>query len=348
MKTTDADALATLAFESNNPKLQAAFKDKIAEGKELLKSLYTRSTHGIYVLYEGNELIGAFKLRFAEDHGGESLGFRELISKLGFFKGIRAGLLLSQWDEYSPKSHEANLEFLYINPKWTSKEIFDLLLNKAKGLSKLHKKRFLSIFKEGSNYKELGYFERWGFYDYKKSSSLLGRLLNAPYKWRKLVAPVGEEPITVKEMVLQKVNTVKQIWVDRKEEFFFATKLATGLTIVPIIAGIFAYTRGFHFAAYGWVLVVFAHLLGVVLVFKQIESGRIALAVAVILESGNMVLRSLSSNEWLDRTLFLTMASMNLYVAYIMLFTEFTRKEKLALRENLALEKPSPIEQILK
>ena len=348
MKPSDAEALASLAFESENPKFLSAFRQKIEEGKELLQDLFSRSAEGIYVLYEGTELIGAFKMRFAEDKTSSSLGFRELIRKLGFFKGIRAGILLSQWDEYSPKSHEANLEFLFIKPDWKSKETYDLLLDKAKSLSKQNKKRFLSIFIERFQYLELGMLERWGFYDYKTTSSLLAKILKAPYKWRKLVAPVGEEPITVKEMVLQKVNSVRQIWVDRKEEFFFATKLATGLTAVPIVAGTFAYVRGFHWAAYGWLLVVLAHLVGVAFIFREIEFGRIALAVAVILESGNMILRSINAIEWLDRTLLITLASINLYVAYVMLFTETLRKESLPKRENLPLEKPSPIEQMMK
>ncbi|RMG24330.1 MAG: hypothetical protein D6732_23760, partial [Methanobacteriota archaeon] len=267
MKTSDAEALATLAFESANPKILSAFRDKVEEGKELLRNLYERTSDGIYVLYEGTELIGAFKIRLAEDKPSHSLGFRELIRKLGFFKGIRAGLLLSQWDEYSPKSHEVNLEFLYIRPDWKTSETYQLLLDKARSISKLRGKRFLSIFIEGSQFLELGQFERWGFYEYKKSTSLLARVLNAPYRWRKMVAPVGNEPITVKEMVLQKVYNVRQIWVDRKEEFIFATKLATGLTAVPIIAGSVAYVRGFHWAAYGWLLVVLAHLMGVALVF---------------------------------------------------------------------------------
>ncbi|RMG28285.1 MAG: hypothetical protein D6732_18955, partial [Methanobacteriota archaeon] len=113
-------------------------------------------------------------------------------------------------------------------------------------------------------------------------------------------------------------------------------------------AGSVAYVRGFHWAAYGWLLVVLAHLMGVALVFKGIEFGRIALAVAVLLESGNMVIRSINVTEWLDRTWLITLASINLYIAYVMLFTETMRKDAIPKRDNIPLEKPTPIEQLLK
>ncbi len=345
MKPSDAVAVAELAFKSMNPVITSAFKDKKEEGIKLLAQHYRKNPENIFVLTEGLDIIGAIKIVLQNNKDSISIGFRELIKHLGLLKGIRAGLLLAPWDEYAPKTHEAFVEFLNVDPEWLNSGAVDLLLDKCKAIAQEHSKKFLSIFTESQDFRTLGRFEKWGFSDYKKSTSFLAKLLGGPYKWRKLVAPVSNDPITIKEMVLQKVQIVKQLWVDRKEEFIFATKLATGLTAVPIIAGSFAYYRGYYLAAYGWVLVVLAHLIGVAMVYKEIEFGRIALSTAVVLESGNMVLRALATLSWTDRTWLLILASINLYIAYVMLFSQTYQND---MRETAPLEKPKPIENFWK
>ncbi len=320
MRQTDAEKLVDLILTNKETMFSQIFDKTHKNIKNFLIQYFIGNTQGIYVLLEGLDIIGAFKIRFHDSPESNSVGFKTLIRNFGFWKGIRAGLLLSFWDEYRPRHHEAFIEFMVIDEKWLGTEARTLLVNKAKTLAKDADARFISYLVSIDDYKLLAKYENYGFWEYKKISSLMARMLKSQYKWRKLLVQVSDEPFTVKGKVLKKVKDVRDVWIRRKEEVFFATRLATGLTAVPIIAGMLAYYKGYPMAAYGWMVVIAAHLIGVVLVYKQVEFGRIALSVAVILESGNMVLRALGTTVWTDRTWQLTLASINLYIAYVMLF----------------------------
>jgi hypothetical protein len=234
---------------------------------------------------------------------------------------------MSNWDEYKISPGEAYMEFLHVLDIYKGSGCHKILIDRAKILGRKYGATHLSIYVPLRAYKDIGIVETNGFDMRRKIGSPIAKLFKANHKWRKYTFTLIDGPLTVKEQVSYKINKMKISLRSRKKEAKAALRFSFLLTIVPIVAGSFAYFRGFEPAAAGWGILTFLHLLGGWLFLQNSIIGKYSVAVAMISESINLTGRAISTSSWFDRGWLLPLAFINLWILLIVL----TSKMKLSM-----------------
>jgi len=316
----DASELAELVVNSNSKFIESVFDGDILGGYHVLEKQFRQYNEGLYVLTEAETIIGVMKLHLPDQLIGNTLSFIQLIKILGFKKGIRAGILLSHWDEYKPKPEEAYIEYLYVHQDWEHFNVVDILLDRANQKAAYVGAKYLTHFIPVNNYKAQGRFKDNGFVLRRKIHSVLAKFMGSNYSaWYKATYSITEEPITVKEYVVEKIDTMRDVWNQRRREIFAAARLTVALTIIPLLAGSLAYIRGFPIAAGGWALIATAHLLGVKLYLSGSMLGRYGLIVAMVSEGINLFARSINTGSWFDRSWLLPLSLLTFWIVSVLL-----------------------------
>lgn len=316
----DVPALVETIINSGSPFIKSIFSEAEDGGKSILERHYQQSIDGVHLLMEGEEIIGVMKLHLPSSTIGGSLSYRELIEELGWLAGIRAGILLSFKDEYKLKADEAYLEYIYISKPWQAYNATEVLLDKVHSLCAQNGVKYLTYFIPSSETEELERLDEMGFVNRKKVSSLLARILGSPHKsWYKCTRSINDQPITVRELVADKIDSMKSVLQSRRRETFAAIRLTTALTIIPIAAGILAFSGGFYLAVLFWIIIGSFHLIGARLYLRGSNIGRYGLATALIIEGINLVGRSLITTSWFDRSWHIMAALLTFWIASVML-----------------------------
>lgn len=320
----DAESIARLQITSGSEKISGVFRDNVEGAFRVLSDQFSMHYNGVYVLTEGEEIIGAMKLHLPGKKVGKTISLRSLVRILGIRKGIRATLLLSHWDEYRLSPGEAYLEFMYVDSTWQGYGGGKLLVRKAKSLAEESGAKFLSLFVAHQNYKARGLYEGAEFVPRRRMYSGLAKLMGATYRWRKYTYSLIDGPITVKEYVQEKISTVKQVWKRKRLEVIAATRLTIVLSIVPFVAGLYAYFRGIPMAALGWGIVLSFHLLGAKMYRNGSRIGKIGIAAALIPEGINILLRSIQTDSWFDRGWLFPLSLIDMWIVYVTLTSSYT------------------------
>jgi ribosomal protein S18 acetylase RimI-like enzyme len=323
----DAEAIARLQINSGSEKICGVFQDNKRGAFKVLRKQYLKHYEGVYVLTEGEQIIGAMKLHLPGRKVGKTLSLWSFIKILGLRKGIRAMMLLAPWDEYRLSHGEAYLEFMYIDNEWQGFGGGKLLANKAKLLATESGAKYLSLFVAHRNYKARGMYENSGFVPRRKIYSVIAKLFGTTHKWRKYTYSCIDGPITVKEYVIDKIDNVKQVWRKKRLEVIAATRLTLLLSIVPLVAGLYAYFRGYPMAALGWGIVLTFHLLGAKMYRNGSVIGRIGIAAALIPEGINILLRSIQTNSWFDRGWLLPLSLIDMWIVYVVITSPYNIRE---------------------
>ncbi|MCE7734219.1 MAG: GNAT family N-acetyltransferase [Candidatus Heimdallarchaeota archaeon] len=313
----DAEYIARLQINTDSEKIAGVFKDNEKGAFEVISQQFKKHYQGVYVLTEGETLIGAMKLHLPGKKGGNTLSLRSLIKILGIKKGIRAMLLLSNWDEYKLHRGESYLEFIYVDPEWQNCGGGKMLLRRATELATLSGAKYLTLFTAKYNFKARNLYERVGFITRRKIRSPIAKLLRTNSVWMKQTYTLIDGPITVKEYVQDKLQIAKGKWESRREEVIAATKLTLALTIVPIVGGTLAYVRGYPLAVLFWIIIGVLHLLGAFLMLHDSAIGRISIIAAMIPEVINIMNRSVNASSWFDRSWLLPLALINLWILVV-------------------------------
>lgn len=314
----DAPAIARLILNSGSEFIYNVFVGKKAEAIAFYTQHYSQYPEGLYVLVEGTVIVGAMKILVPDRKIGRTFSIYQLIKHLGLRRGIRAGVLLAPWDEYRLKKDESYLEFLIVDSAWQESPVEMQLLNYALNLGLISSCKFMSMFLPLHN-PRISLLESRGFFEHRQVSVFLSKLFGGIHLWSKQVIPLVDTPITLKGMVKEKVNLARDMWVRNSEKAIFGIRTAMALIMVPIIAGTFAYFRGFQYASIWWLLVFGSHFIGIVLIFDKRHIGFLFLSAAVVSESLNLILRSILTSSWIDKSWLVPTALGNMWVAFVLI-----------------------------
>lgn len=322
-RIADAADIAWLQINTDSEKVSGVFKDNVKGAFEVLENQYSKHHEGVFVLTEEERIIGVMKLHLPGRNTGKTLSLRSLISILGFRKGIRAALLLSTWDEYRLSAGESYLEYLYVDTEWQGYGGGKLLVNKAIELSRDSEAKYLSLFTSKYNYRAQGLYESFGFVTRRKMYSPIAKILGANSAWVKQTFTLINGPITVKEYVQDKIKTAKQIWRGKRADVVAAIRLTVALTIIPIIAGIYAFSRGYPLAVLFWIIVGTFHLIGAKLIMNGSSLGKFGILIAMLPEGINILNRSVNAESWFDRGYLLPLAFLNIWILFVIFSYSF-------------------------
>jgi ribosomal protein S18 acetylase RimI-like enzyme len=325
----DAEAIAKLQLNSGSEKISGVFQDNREGAFEVLRKQFAKHFEGVYVLTEGDIVIGAMKLHLPGKKIGKTLSLWPLIKILGIRKGIRAMLLLAPWDEYRLSPGESYLEFMYIDEEWQGFGGGKLLVEKAKVLATNSNAKYLSLFVANRNYRARGLYEQSNFIPRRRMYSVVAKFLCTTHKWRKYTYTLIDGPITVKEFVQDKIANAKQVWLLKRRKVLAATRLTLALTVVPIVAGLYAYYRGYPLAALFWVIITSFHLIGAKMYNEGSVLGRVTLAAALIPEGINILIRSIQTNSWFDRGWLLPLSLIDIWIVFVVISYPYVQTQNL-------------------
>ncbi|OLS19997.1 MAG: hypothetical protein HeimC2_39280, partial [Candidatus Heimdallarchaeota archaeon LC_2] len=181
----DAKDIAKLQITTDSEKLCGVFKDNEEGAFEVIRQQFHKYYEGVYVLTEGDQTIGAMKLHLPGKKAGNTLSLRALIKILGIKKGIRAMLLLSNWDEYKLHRGEAYLEFMYVAPQWQGFGGGKMLIRKANELARQAGAKYLTLFTAAHNYRARNLYEQSGFITRRKIRSPIAKIYHTNSVWVK-------------------------------------------------------------------------------------------------------------------------------------------------------------------
>ncbi|MHA2503729.1 MAG: hypothetical protein ACXAE3_12780 [Candidatus Kariarchaeaceae archaeon] len=319
-RQADAHAMASLVVQSGSKFIESVFKGDMQGAYKVLLTHYQESVERIYVVTEAEKIVGLMKLHVPNQMIGNSISFLHLIKILGLKRGTRAGILLSHWDEYKQKPDEAYIEYLYVSAEWANFNVMENLLERAFHESYRAKAKYVTHFIPVNNYLALDKFKDQGFVTRRRIRSPLAKLMGAKYTaWYRTTHTFGETPITVKEMVAEKWDVVRTNWQQRRREIGAAMRINFALTLIPVVAGSLAYTRGYPVAAAGWALILLGHLLGARLYLKGNPYGRMGLIIAMVAEGVNLFGRSIRTDSWFDRGWLIPLALVTFWIAVVLL-----------------------------
>ena len=319
-RTTDAHAMASLVVQSGSKFVHSVFEGNLQGGYKVLLKHYQQSVEGIYVLTEAEKIVGLMKLHLPNQMIGDSISFLHLIKILGIRKGIRAGILLSHWDEYKQRPGEAYIEYLYVANEWANFNVTENLLDRAYHESYRAKAKYVTHFIPVTNYLALEQFKDHGFVLRKRIRSPLAKMMGANYSaWYRTTYTFGDIPITVKEIVAEKWDAVRTNWQQRRREIGAAMRINFALTLIPLVAGTLAYTRGYQIAAIGWAFVGLGHLVGARLYLRGNHYGRYGLILAMFAEGINLIGRSIRTDSWFDRSWLLPLSLVTFWIVVVLL-----------------------------
>ncbi len=319
-KRSDSEAIVDLIFNGTENIYQRIFTQPSTKVKSLLKRFFEENISDIIVITEGMNIIGASKIRSDRKRSYSGISYLKLIKSLGLFSGLKAGILLSTWDEYKPRLSEAYLEFLVVDKDFDFEDVTQVFFSKLKNWMDSDKIRYLSLYVPKLEKDLQENILSVGFEYHKSVSSPLAYLFRRNHKWYRYIYLVSYKPVTVKGKIKYSIMNLKETWNENRVEFINSIKLSIPLLLVPIVAGFLAYYRGYTNAAYAWGIVLSIHMFGLIILLRGIEFGRFFLSFAVSLETGNLILRSLLTTDWFDKTWLLTLSTINLYIILTLLF----------------------------
>lgn len=334
-KAGDAGAIANVLMNCDSNLIKSVYTHNPEGVQILLTKQYSKNFQGILVLQEGEAIIGVMKLHLPGTKMGKTLSILDLMRTLGILKGIRALLLLSNWDEYKLSSGEAYIEFLHVHNDWKGLGCEKILLENAKVLASNSKATYLSRFIPLRHYKEISHYEKEEFDARRKIHSPIAKLFKTTSSWRKYTFTLINGPITVKEYLVEKVTVMKRRWQVRKRESRAALKISLIMIVIPIVGGLFAYFRGFYPASIGWGILVLLHILGGILAFRENFLAKYIIGTAMVSESLNLIGRAVMTDSWFDRGWLLPLAMINLWVLDSLLRTPHPKEMKIFEEQSI-------------
>ncbi|MCY3412625.1 MAG: GNAT family N-acetyltransferase [Candidatus Heimdallarchaeota archaeon] len=316
----DALAITDVHLTSNSELIHSVYRDSPG-ARKLLENQYRKYPQGVYVLSEGEDIIGVMKLHLPGVKMGKTVSILDLILNLGLFKGVRAVLLLSNWDEYKLSPGEAYIEFMRIKDEWQGSGGEQYLYERAKQLALQAGASYVTQYVGIRDYSSMARMEKQGFVSRRKIHSPIAKLYRETGTWRKYTYTVIDGPITVKEFIVEKVQTMKIRWNERQRESIAALRVSVVMSIIPIVGGSLAYERGYPQAAMGWLILLCFHISGGLLSYREIFIGKYLIGVSMISEAINMIGRAMNTTVWFDRGWLIPLALSNLWVLVTMLNT---------------------------
>ena len=162
-RAEDAESIASVMLGSNSDYIDSIFRNCKQRAHNLLKDQYSKNLAGIYVLTDETSVIGVMKLHLPGIKMGKTISIRSLVSSLGILKGIRALLLMSNWDEYKISPGEAYIEFLHVLDEYKRSGCQKILFERAELLGREYSATHLSIYVPMRAYRDMGIVETYGF-----------------------------------------------------------------------------------------------------------------------------------------------------------------------------------------
>ncbi len=318
----DAKDIVNVILNSKSELIGSVFENNLRGAEAILLDQYKKHYAGVYVLTEADSIVAVMKIHLPGEQVGKTISLSKLIRELGIRKGIRAVFLLSNWDEYKCSSGEAYIEYLNVHKDFRGMNCEQLLIDRAAELGREHGSSYLSIFTPLRDYKNQEILKNIGFIPRRKIHSPIAKIYGVNSAWRKYTFTLIDGPITVKEYVNAKVDVVRQrIRMEKNKETIAAFRVSLILTLIPIVAGLFAYFRGYIIAAIGWLILMIFHLLGAYKFLSNPKLGKYMIAIAMISESFNLFFRALNTNKWFDRGWLLPLSLINFWIFYNLIFT---------------------------
>ena len=234
-RAEDAESIASVMLGSNSDYIDSIFRNCKQRAHNLLKEQYSKNLAGIYVLTDETRVIGVMKLHLPGIKMGKTISIRSLVSSLGILKGIRALLLMSNWDEYKISPGEAYIEFLHVLDEYKRSGCQKILFERAELLGREYSATHLSIYVPIRAYRDMGIVETYGFDMRGKIRSPIAKLFKVNNKWRKYTYTLIDGPLTRKDQVSYKISKMKATLRSRKKEAKAALRFQFLLTVVPII-----------------------------------------------------------------------------------------------------------------
>lgn len=269
---------------------------------EVLMKQYHKSTEGIFILTEKDKLVGVTKIQFPDIPNNNKTNIYDLIKSMGFFKGIKSGFKLSQLDEIKLKVNEGFIEYLYVDNEWRLFNAEELLFDSIIQEAMKHDVDYITTKIESVNYKSLKNFKNAGFKSSRKKffnpQIIFKRNKNCVMTYHLQNSDIFENS---KLHFSQKIEHMKEIWLEKKREIISAIKISLLLSSIPLVAGVLAFMRGYQLAVIFWIFILSSQFLGIRLYLSGYVMGRISLTTAMMLEGGNLVMRLLNSESWFDR-----------------------------------------------
>lgn len=310
----DSRAVARVLMNSDSRFFNSVYRDTKLNAELLLEDQYRKHFLGLYVLQEGEEIIGVMKLHLPGREMAKTVSLSALMRRLGILKGIRATLLLSNWDEYKLSPGEAYIEFLEVSNEWKGCGAESIMYEHAQQLAldagATHISKYICI----RDYKQKALLDKFEFTMRKKIHSPIAKLYGETGTWRKYTFTLINGPITIKEYMVEKIDKMRNRWQMRRRESIAALRVSIIMITIPSVGGILAYDRGYPIAATGWAILFVFHIIGGLLTFREYVSGKYVIAIAMISESVNLVYRAISTDVWMDRGWLIPIAFTNIWV----------------------------------
>lgn len=115
----------------------------------------------------------------------------------------------------------------------------------------------------------------------------------------------------------QKIEHMKEIWLEKRREIISAIKISLLLSSIPLVAGVLAFMRGYQLAVIFWIFILSSQFLGIRLYLSGYVMGRISLTTAMMLEGSNLIMRLLNSESWFDRIWLLPIGLLVFWLMYV-------------------------------
>ncbi|MCY3410198.1 MAG: GNAT family N-acetyltransferase [Candidatus Heimdallarchaeota archaeon] len=306
----NSDDIVDALIASELPIIQEAYGEN---ARKILEMQYKLNNPGTYVLRKGEKIIGLMKLHLPGSRVGQTVSISSLMRRLGPIGGLKATLLMSNWDEYKLSYGEAYIEYLAIIKEYHNQGYEVKLLDKAKELAIDWGASYITIFNPiGDERKDI--LEKYGFFRNRSISSPIAKLYGVTSKWDKYRYRIDKITPNIKQAYL----TVRRRFEYREARS--ALQLSLWLLIVPIVGGSFAFVRNFPLAVLWWVILFLAHIAGVfVIYYEKSMFGKWLISAVMVLEAGNFVMRMINTDVWFDRGWLLLVAFIDLWIAFIIL-----------------------------
>ena len=311
----DAIPLVNVIFDSKSTHINSVFSKIEAKARKCLAESYSNNIEGVYVLVEGEEIIGALKLKVLENTKTKSYPLSSLVKHFGFLKGIKSGVLLAMLDEYQPKKNEAFLEFISIKSSWQRSDAFQFLIEKAVKLSIASKKKKLSYIIPRTEKNVSHFIEKRGFEHKKNIFSLAGKIFSSISRWEKFEIPIIARPVSEKSLNNKTENFVAPTHLIQTVTSINYSALILAVPVVNALISIFS---ELYLESIVWGILSAIHLLGIVLLVNNRNYGSISLICALIIESSLMIFDLFETNNWLMRAYVLPLILINSWIVYVL------------------------------
>ncbi len=304
----DANDLVDTLVQSDLAILKESYKDNV---EKILSIQYKYNNPGTYVLKNVDEIIGMIKIHLPRSKVGKTVSISTLIGNLGFKDGIRATLLMSNWDEYKLRVGEAYIEYIAIKQQFKNKGYEKIIIEEAIKLAMENDAKYITIF---SPEKKDELLEEMEFKFKRNVYSPVAKLYGVNSKWLKYHYTIKKLTPNIQEVV----EVVKRRYKYREARS--ALQLSIWLLLVPIVGGILAYVRGFPLATAFWIGLLIFHIIGIaVIYYEKSLLGKYLISIVMLIEAGNMALRTLNTEVWFDRGWLLLIVLIDIWIAFVIL-----------------------------